>query len=152
MSAPVKAKKEYCCDFGNCSNKYRTKYSLKRHYLSHMGVKQHQCSFCDKRFSLAQYLQEHMYIHTGEKPFVCKHPGCGKRFRQAGKLSIHKKIHSTPNTPENGSQASTKHSELDFQMVAVQAMLAQIAAYPLPSFFFSKMLPIPPQLTGKLSK
>jgi hypothetical protein len=32
-------------------------------------------------------------MHTGLKPFVCKHPGCGRAFRQAGKLSVHKKIH-----------------------------------------------------------
>ena len=32
-------------------------------------------------------------MHTGRKPFVCTFPGCGKAFRQAGKLSVHKKLH-----------------------------------------------------------
>ena len=144
-----KGKKEYCCDFGNCENHYRTKYSLKRHYLSHMGVKQHQCPYCEKRFSLAQYLQEHVYIHTGEMPFVCKHPGCGKKFRQAGKLSIHKKTHSSSCSPDNVSQDSTKLGDVGIQAKIVQDFLGQIAAFQLPSFFYSKRLPLPPQLEAK---
>jgi uncharacterized Zn-finger protein len=48
---------------------------------------------CFKSFALAQYLKEHTYIHTGQKPFTCEHPGCGRQFRQAGKLSMHRKIH-----------------------------------------------------------
>ena len=138
--------KEFLCDFGSCTNKYKTKYSLKRHYLSHMGVRQHKCPFCEKRFSLAQYLQEHMFIHTGEKPFTCKFPGCGKKFRQAGKLSIHKKQHSLINIPESASQGSTNMCDASEQAKITQALLAQIAAFKLPCFFYSKVLPIPPQM------
>jgi len=140
-------KREFCCDFGNCTNKYRTKYSLKRHYLSHMGVKQHQCPYCEKRFSLTQYLQEHIYIHTGEMPFVCNHPGCGKRFRQAGKLSIHKKIHTTCSSKEeNGSQGSTKLSEVGSQAKIAQEFLGLLNKFTLPDFIMSRDLPLPPQL------
>jgi len=145
-----KSKKEYCCDFGNCENKYRTKYSLKRHYLSHMGVKQHKCPHCEKRFSLFQYLQEHMYIHTGEKPFVCPCAGCGKRFRQAGKLSIHKKQHTSLNAPESVSQGSTKLGDSSPELKAIREVSAQLAAFQLPSFFFSKTLPLPPQLVPSM--
>jgi uncharacterized Zn-finger protein len=38
-------------------------------------------------------LKEHTYIHTGQKPFKCPYEGCTKAFRQAGKLSMHKKFH-----------------------------------------------------------
>jgi uncharacterized Zn-finger protein len=48
---------------------------------------------CFKKFALAQYLKEHTYIHTGQKPFKCPYEGCTKAFRQAGKLSMHKKFH-----------------------------------------------------------
>jgi len=49
---------------------------------------------CFKSFSLSQYLKEHMFIHTGQKPFECDFPGCTRAFRQAGKLSLHKKTHT----------------------------------------------------------
>ena len=139
-------KKEFCCDFPSCSNKYRTKYSLKRHYLTHMGVKQHQCPYCEKRFTLEQYLQEHVYIHTGEMPFICTHPGCGKRFRQAGKLSIHKKTHCSSLIHENVSQGSTRLNEANAQGLAIQQILDQIAKFQLPNYYHSKVLPLPVQL------
>ena len=42
---------------------------------------------------MAQYLKEHTYIHTQQKPFKCDFEGCTRAFRQAGKLSMHKKVH-----------------------------------------------------------
>jgi hypothetical protein len=32
--------------------------------------------------------------HTGERPFECKHPGCGKTFFSSGDLKSHEKTHS----------------------------------------------------------
>ena len=31
--------------------------------------------------------------HTGVKPFVCKFPGCGKKFTQSSNLAAHEKTH-----------------------------------------------------------
>ncbi len=142
-AAPLK---EYRCDYGDCSKKYRTRFSLKRHYLSHLGIKQHQCPHCSKRFRLVQYLNEHIYTHTGERPFVCAYPGCSKRFRQAGKLSIHKKQHAPINTAS--PESSTDLEAAKSRDGPVQAVYAQIAAFQLPSFFYSKVLPLPPRLVA----
>ncbi|OMJ79327.1 hypothetical protein SteCoe_20668 [Stentor coeruleus] len=53
-----------------------------------------KCKYCKKNLSSRQNLREHMYVHTGEKPYICTELGCGKSFRQGSLLSIHKKVHS----------------------------------------------------------
>ena len=138
-----KSKRLYVCDYSNCKKKYKTKYSLRRHYLTHAGVRKHGCPYCGKHFILAQYLREHIYIHTGELPFACTYPGCGKKFRQIGKLSMHRKIHTSPCMAENCSQASTKTVETNNQGQAIQFVLKQIEEFNLPDFFFSRELPKP---------
>jgi len=87
-------KKPFFCDVSGCNKAYTTRFSLRRHIASHSAVKSHVCLLCFKSFTLAQYLKEHMYIHTQQKPFKCDFPGCSRTFRQAGKLSMHKKSHT----------------------------------------------------------
>ena len=86
-------KRPFLCKKAGCNKSYTTRFSLRRHLTSHQEVKQHVCVLCFKSFTLAQYLKEHTYIHTGQKPFQCDFPGCDKAFRQAGKLSLHRKFH-----------------------------------------------------------
>lgn len=86
-------KRPYECKYHDCNKKFTTRFSLRRHVSTHAPAKQYICVICHKKFSLAQYLKEHTYIHTGQKPFKCPYEGCTKAFRQAGKLSLHKKFH-----------------------------------------------------------
>jgi hypothetical protein len=53
-----------------------------------------KCRYCERNLSSRQNLKEHLYTHTGERPYECPEPGCGQTFRQGSLLSIHKKIHS----------------------------------------------------------
>lgn len=69
--------------------------SLQR-YQCH--VKQHTkppptCSICQKTFHSNTYLQEHMNLHTGARPFLCK--VCGKGFTDRGRLRSHLKNHES---------------------------------------------------------
>ena len=64
-----------------------------------------KCKFCSKILSSRQNFREHLYIHTGERPYVCKEPGCGEAFRQGSLLSIHKKMHTEIN---KGQRKSSK--------------------------------------------
>ncbi|KAG5289670.1 C2H2 zinc finger domain-containing protein [Histoplasma ohiense] len=55
--------------------------------------KKHKCKVCDKRFTRPSSLQTHMYSHTGEKPFPCEFPGCGRHFSVVSNLRRHNKVH-----------------------------------------------------------
>lgn len=81
----------YKCE--SCDWLFTTKFSLTRHNLTHGGNFKFKCKFCPKLFALNQYLKEHECIHTGEKPYLCGVNGCQERFRQRGKLSLHRRRH-----------------------------------------------------------
>eukprot|EP00946_MAST-07B_sp_MAST-7B-sp1_P002844 g2844.t1 len=51
------------------------------------------CDECKKTFRLQHNLRAHKRTHTGEQPFQCKFPGCGKRFNHGGNLLKHERRH-----------------------------------------------------------
>lgn len=51
------------------------------------SIKKYTCIYCNKKFPLHYRLQEHMRVHTGERPFPC--PMCPKKFRINQSLKLH---------------------------------------------------------------
>ena len=100
------------CSYPGCGRLFKTRFSLRRHTLVHTQEKKYGCEYCGKRFSLLQYMREHTYIHTQECPYVCGVAGCQERFRQNGKLSLHRRTH--PEYKLKTYQSSNKSKREDF--------------------------------------
>ena len=95
-------KDEYQCPVQHCLKVYRNMFNLRRHLdVVHIGIYRHKCKICSKPLTRKQYLKEHMYTHTGEKPYSCPFSGCAMKFRQRSQLSIHKKEHYHSGTYPN---------------------------------------------------
>eukprot|EP00826_Nyctotherus_ovalis_P064791 TRINITY_DN9511_c0_g1_i8.p1 TRINITY_DN9511_c0_g1~~TRINITY_DN9511_c0_g1_i8.p1 ORF type:complete len:232 (+),score=35.05 TRINITY_DN9511_c0_g1_i8:76-771(+) len=90
----IAKKKLFICEYPDCGQIFKTRFSCKRHTLTHTKEKPYTCSECDKKFSLLQHLKEHSYRHTREKPYVCGIKECTQSFRHASELSLHRRTHA----------------------------------------------------------
>ncbi|GAV29141.1 hypothetical protein PMKS-002621 [Pichia membranifaciens] len=75
--------------------------------ISSKSVKKNRiCPLCRKVFNRPSGLKTHMHIHTGEKPYRCDWPGCGKYFSVRSNMIRHNKIHKRyewKNDPKNNN-------------------------------------------------
>ncbi|XP_045189286.2 zinc finger protein 521-like [Mercenaria mercenaria] len=55
-------------------------------HTTHIGLRQHQCNICQKRYKTAAHLKEHSEIHTSQT-YTCGF--CGLEFRQRGAVLAH---------------------------------------------------------------
>ncbi len=59
------------------------------------------CQVCNKAFSRPSSLKIHSHSHTGEKPFLCPHKGCGKAFSVRSNMKRHERgCHGGGASPE----------------------------------------------------
>ena len=84
---------KFPCPHTSCQKSYVNSSILKRHIQAfHNDEKRFKCDTCGKCLASRQNLKEHIYIHSGEKPYKCPYQGCSATFRQGTHLSAHKKI------------------------------------------------------------
>lgn len=82
----------YCCPQSDCFKEYKCRFSLRRHFeMTHLGKTFFACHICKKSLASNQILREHLYKHSGIKPYRCSI--CRIRFRQYSHLSVHKLKH-----------------------------------------------------------
>jgi len=86
-----------------CDRTFSTMHEMVTHVsMEHVGGPEqsnHICFWEDcpregKSFKAKYKLVNHIRVHTGEKPFPCPFPGCGKIFARSENLKIHKRTHT----------------------------------------------------------
>ena len=86
-----------------CNKTFTTMHEIVTHItVEHVGGPEQtnhtcywqNCSREQKPFKAKYKLVNHIRVHTGEKPFPCPFPGCGKVFARSENLKIHKRTHT----------------------------------------------------------
>ncbi|XP_068598066.1 zinc finger protein ZFP2-like [Brachionichthys hirsutus] len=70
-----------------CGKQIPCQSNLQNHMRVHTGERPYSCHFCGKCFKLKGHMTEHIRTHTGEKPFSCH--VCGKSFNRGSTLRKH---------------------------------------------------------------
>ncbi|KAL2158421.1 hypothetical protein VTH06DRAFT_4469 [Thermothelomyces fergusii] len=68
------------------------------------------CQTCNKAFSRPSSLRIHSHSHTGEKPFKCPFPGCGKAFSVRSNMKRHERGCHNYDSSSSSSSSSSSNS------------------------------------------
>lgn len=124
------------CDL--CQSRFKCAGSLQRHLLVHdrLGsgfsgrqIKTHPrftCSVCGKAAATASALQDHVRVHTNQRPFTCS--VCGKGFKQKSHLTEHARIHSGLRPFQCLRCPSTFYNRTRFRLHQVQHLNRLVAS------------------------
>lgn len=89
-------KKRFNCKI--CNKQYTTAFYLREHLQIHSGERPHKCKICGKTFAVISCYREHVELHTNKKSHKCKE--CGVSFAVARYLKAHMRRHAVKESPD----------------------------------------------------
>jgi len=72
-----------------CGKDYKYRHERRICEDKHAGKFLHHCQLCDKKFNIKRKFDQHIRVHTGEKPYSC--PICAYRCARLDNLNTHTK-------------------------------------------------------------
>lgn len=96
------------CSEPGCELVFRDAALMKRHCRNVHGELPWQCRFCPKKLRTKEAIDIHERVHTGEKPFPCRH-GCERRFAHATDRVRHERSVHTNEKPHKCDQCNAAY-------------------------------------------
>ncbi|XP_043530790.1 P43 5S RNA-binding protein-like isoform X2 [Chiloscyllium plagiosum] len=83
--------KQIPCDYPGCLATFTRRWKLEEHLSVHTGQKPYKCDQgeCQKTFTRKSHLQRHVCQHLGQKKFRCIADGCTEAFVNNNRLKKH---------------------------------------------------------------
>jgi len=95
--------------------------SVPLHRIAGAGRKKYSCDECGKTFDRPSSLRNHVNSHTGDQPFLCPFPGCGRRFSIRSNMLRHYRLHpgvdDSVDIPDGAPVASPRQIQPSYTFV-----------------------------------
>ena len=79
-----------CSECGKTVKVGKLYYHIKQYHTANEN-KNHHCPICNKGFTNKHARDDHLNVHTGERPYTCKY--CPATFASQGTLGTHQRAH-----------------------------------------------------------